>query len=197
MPKAIADIQATSGLPVVHREPPVEQSHPPATAPSSPPVEYSEPLTESGLPDRTDVSSPPVEYSELPIPTAAVEPEEPLDRKAGSSSPSRPLSKSKKNEPPGKPPGKSNSSKATSSTPERKASDRGAGKITKSEPISKPVSEPLTQAALAKRLEIDKSRISRVQSQPHFSQWSQERDPEGIAWQFDPKSKRFYPQSNE
>jgi hypothetical protein len=184
MPKAIADIQATSGLPVVHREPPVEQSHPPATAPISPPVEYSEPLTESGLPDRTDVSSPPVEYSELPIPTAAVEPEEPLDRKAGSSSPSRPLSKSKKNEPPGKPPGKSNSSKA---------SDRGAGKITKSEPISKPVSEPLTQADLARRLGIDRSRISRVQSQPHFSQWSQERDPEGIAWQFDPKSKRFYP----
>ena len=32
------------------------------------------------------------------------------------------------------------------------------------------------------------------QSEPHFSKWSQERDPEGIAWQFDPKSKRFYPQ---
>lgn len=213
MPKAIADIQATSGLPVVHREPPVEQSQLPATAPSSPPVESSEPLTESGLPDRTDVSSSPVEPSEPPLPTAGVEPEEPLDQKAdssllvgnseppaknaASSSPSKPLGKSKKNEPPSnplsKPPGKSNSSKATSGTPERKVSDRGAGKITKSEPISKPASEPLTQAALAKRLEIDKSRISRVQSQPHFSQWSQERDPEGIAWQFDPKSKRFYP----
>lgn len=56
---------------------------------------------------------------------------------------------------------------------------------------------PMTQAALARRLGVNSSRISRMQSKSNFSQWSQQIDPQGIAWVFNSKTKRFYPQTDE
>jgi len=38
----------------------------------------------------------------------------------------------------------------------------------------------MTQAALAKRLGLATSTISRMQSKSNFSEWSQQRDPEKI-----------------
>ncbi|HEY9859589.1 MAG TPA: hypothetical protein V6D16_08790 [Candidatus Obscuribacterales bacterium] len=62
-------------------------------------------------------------------------------------------------------------------------------------PRSQASRQPLTQAALAKRLGVNSSRISRMQSQANFPKWSQEQDPDGIAWKFNSKSKRFYPRA--
>jgi hypothetical protein len=64
-------------------------------------------------------------------------------------------------------------------------------------PRSQASRQPLTQAALAKRPGVNSSHVSRMQSQPNFSKSSSERDPDGIAWNFNSKSKRFYPQLRE
>lgn len=52
----------------------------------------------------------------------------------------------------------------------------------------------MTQAALAKRLGVNTSTISRMQSKPNFSEWSQQKDPEGIGWVRSPDTKLFHPQ---
>lgn len=52
----------------------------------------------------------------------------------------------------------------------------------------------MNQVALAKRLGVNTSTISRMQSKPNFSEWSQQKDPEGIAWVRSPDTKLFYPQ---
>ncbi len=68
--------------------------------------------------------------------------------------------------------------------------------IDQSESPNQPFSTPMTQAALAKRLGMNTSTISRMQSKPNFSEWSQQKDPEGIAWVKSPDTKLFYPLSS-
>lgn len=55
---------------------------------------------------------------------------------------------------------------------------------------------PMTQAALARRLGVSTSSISRMQSKPNFPGWSQQKDPEGIAWVRAANNKGFHPQNN-
>jgi hypothetical protein len=49
----------------------------------------------------------------------------------------------------------------------------------------------LNQADLAKRLEVHQNTIAKRKSDPDFSQWSQSRDPEGVAWKYSAKTKMF------
>ncbi|ERN42584.1 hypothetical protein KR51_00006740 [Rubidibacter lacunae KORDI 51-2] len=53
----------------------------------------------------------------------------------------------------------------------------------------------LIQADLAKRLDVHPSTVTKRKGEPDFSEWSQCRDPEGIAWVFDPQKKVFRPRS--
>ncbi|WP_341529924.1 HMA2 domain-containing protein [Nostoc sp. UHCC 0302] len=52
---------------------------------------------------------------------------------------------------------------------------------------------PLQTSALAKRLEVHPKALSRYKSKPDFSQWSQKKDPNSIAWTYDSVSKIFCP----
>ncbi|MFP4008491.1 MAG: hypothetical protein ACLFV6_10890 [Spirulinaceae cyanobacterium] len=52
----------------------------------------------------------------------------------------------------------------------------------------------LIQTDLAKRLNVKDYTISRRKSNKDFTQWSQELDPDGIAWQYVAKDKTFVPQ---
>lgn len=52
---------------------------------------------------------------------------------------------------------------------------------------------PIIQAELAKRLEVHSSTVGKRKSDPDFSQWSQSKDPEGIAWEYSPDTKEFLP----
>jgi hypothetical protein len=52
-------------------------------------------------------------------------------------------------------------------------------------------SEPLTGIALAERLNVSDTTISRRKSKANFPEWSRSKDPEGIAWTYSKKSKRF------
>ena len=54
--------------------------------------------------------------------------------------------------------------------------------------------EPLTGQALARRLNVSATTISRRKSKPDFSQWTQSKDPAGIAWTYAKKSKLFVAQ---
>ena len=51
----------------------------------------------------------------------------------------------------------------------------------------------LIQAELAKRLDLHSSTIGKRKSDSDFPEWSQSRDPEGIAWQYVPETKMFVP----
>lgn len=51
----------------------------------------------------------------------------------------------------------------------------------------------LKQNELAKRLDIHYNTIGKRKSDPDFSQWTQRRDPEGIAWEYLPKIRLFAP----
>jgi hypothetical protein len=51
----------------------------------------------------------------------------------------------------------------------------------------------LIQAELAKRLDLNPSTVGRRKSDPDFSQWSQSKDPQGIAWKYVPQTKMFVP----
>lgn len=51
----------------------------------------------------------------------------------------------------------------------------------------------LIQAELAKRLDLHSSTVGKRKSDEDFPQWSQSKDPEGIAWQYVPETKMFVP----
>jgi Cu2+-exporting ATPase len=51
--------------------------------------------------------------------------------------------------------------------------------------------EPLTGVALANRLNVSATTISRRKSKPDFPQWASSLDPEGITWAYSQKSKLF------
>lgn len=49
----------------------------------------------------------------------------------------------------------------------------------------------LIQAELAKRLDLNSSTVGRRKSDPDFEEWSSSKDPEGIAWRYEPDTKLF------
>lgn len=55
----------------------------------------------------------------------------------------------------------------------------------------------LIQSELARRLEVHSSTVLKRRNQAYFPDWSRGRDPEGIAWQYSPDTKLFYPLNSE
>jgi hypothetical protein len=53
--------------------------------------------------------------------------------------------------------------------------------------------KPLIQAELAKRLDVHSSTVGKRKSDDDFPEWSQSRDPEGIAWEYNSDTKEFVP----
>ena len=51
--------------------------------------------------------------------------------------------------------------------------------------------QSLIQAELAKRLDLNSSTVGRRKSDPDFPLWSMSKDPEGIAWKYDPDTKLY------
>jgi hypothetical protein len=57
--------------------------------------------------------------------------------------------------------------------------------------ISIDAGQSLIQAELAKRLDLNSSTVGRRKSDPDFEEWSQSKDPEGIAWRYESETKMF------
>ncbi len=55
-------------------------------------------------------------------------------------------------------------------------------------------SRGLIQSELARRLDVHSSTVHKRKSEPDFSAWSRSRDPQGIAWEYSPKARLFFPQ---
>ena len=53
--------------------------------------------------------------------------------------------------------------------------------------------QSLIQAELAKRLDVHPSTIGKHKSDPDFPEWSQSKDPEGIAWKYSRRRREFLP----
>ena len=53
----------------------------------------------------------------------------------------------------------------------------------------------LHQAALSRRLQVSPSTISQRKNKSDFADWSQQKDPAGIAWIYCSETKKFYPQT--
>ena len=51
--------------------------------------------------------------------------------------------------------------------------------------------QSLIQAELAKRLDLNSSTVGRRKSDPDFPLWSMSKDPEGIAWRYNPDTKLY------
>lgn len=139
-------------------------------------------LNQSGSADLSAASSPQLDQNHIVEPTPEVshiDHTEPLDQTVDHSVQ---VSTSEQPEP-------ANLSDALPSTlDDLKAEDLGEEEV---------VHAPLTQAALAKRLGVSTSSISRMQSKPNFPEWSQQKDPEGVAWIRSPKTKEFYQQNHK
>jgi hypothetical protein len=54
----------------------------------------------------------------------------------------------------------------------------------------------LIQADLAKRLDLNSSTVGRRKTKPDFPEWSQSKDPDGIAWQYIEDKEIFVPLNN-
>lgn len=54
-------------------------------------------------------------------------------------------------------------------------------------------SSSLIQSDLAKRLDVHSSTIYKRRDDADFSEWTKTRDPEGIAWAYDPDTRLFSP----
>lgn len=54
--------------------------------------------------------------------------------------------------------------------------------------------QPVTivQSELAKRLDVHSSTIYKRRGEPNFSDWTRNRDPEGLAWGYDESNKEYY-----
>ncbi len=54
---------------------------------------------------------------------------------------------------------------------------------------------PLTATKLAKRLDVAQSNVTRNRDKEgeHFKGWSAKRDPDAIAWEYSPETKKYHP----
>ena len=55
----------------------------------------------------------------------------------------------------------------------------------------------LIQSELAKRLGVYSSTLFKRRNDPKFSEWSRNRDPDGIAWTYSKETKEFFPADGE
>lgn len=59
------------------------------------------------------------------------------------------------------------------------------------QPASIDAGQSLIQAELAKRLDLNSSTVGRRKFDPDFPEWSQSKDPEGVAWRYESDTKLY------
>jgi hypothetical protein len=50
----------------------------------------------------------------------------------------------------------------------------------------------ILQSELAKRLDVHSSTVYKRRSEPNFTDWTRNRDPEGIGWGYAEATKEYY-----
>jgi YHS domain-containing protein len=87
------------------------------------------------------------------------------------------------------------SSTATEQSTVPSQTEKNAHAVATAPPQSATAEEDISliQAELAKRLGVHSSTLGRRKSDPDFAEWTQNRDPENIRWQYSDETKLFYP----
>lgn len=78
----------------------------------------------------------------------------------------------------------------------KRALSQFVGALTKTEESTPSSSTQLTHKEMMLRLGVPTSTLSQWKIKDGFPEWSRERDPEGIAWQWEEGLKRFIPTNN-
>lgn len=60
-------------------------------------------------------------------------------------------------------------------------------------PRKHPLFQSLIQSELARRLRVHSSTVMKRRDDPSFTEWSRRRDPEGVAWEYSPDTREFFP----
>lgn len=60
-------------------------------------------------------------------------------------------------------------------------------------PRKHPIFQSLIQSELARRLRVHSSTVMKRRDDPSFAEWSRRRDPEGVAWEYSPDTREFFP----
>ncbi|MFB2835594.1 hypothetical protein [Floridanema evergladense] len=60
-------------------------------------------------------------------------------------------------------------------------------------PKKHPLFQSLIQSELARRLRVHSSTVMKRRDDPSFTEWTRRRDPEGIAWEYSPDTREFFP----
>ena len=63
------------------------------------------------------------------------------------------------------------------------------------EPAPPKIDRPLVtiiQSELAKRLDVHSSTVYKRRSEPNFTDWTRNRDPDGLAWAYTDDTKEYY-----
>ena len=60
-------------------------------------------------------------------------------------------------------------------------------------PKKHPIFQSLIQSELARRLRVHSSTVMKRRDDPSFTEWSRRRDPEGVAWEYSPETREFFP----
>ncbi|MEC4891827.1 MAG: hypothetical protein SAL07_00925 [Oscillatoria sp. PMC 1051.18] len=82
---------------------------------------------------------------------------------------------------------------STSVDTEKVASEEEQKASTESEQEPENAAQGIIQAELAKRLEVHSSTVGKRKTDADFAEWSQSKDPEGIAWEYSPDTRMFSP----
>ncbi|MEL4897690.1 hypothetical protein [Crocosphaera sp. Alani8] len=155
---------------------------------------------ELDIPQSNPVASPPPEVSSPPSPSSLSSPfaqlaalkeerlqqHQPSDQSSSSSETETPQSSQPLPQSPEKTPDIEKTETPESSQPPSQPQET-TPEIEKKEKFT------LIQSDLAKRLDITPSTIGRRKTDSNFAEWSQSKDPDGIAWKYLRKSKIFIP----
>jgi hypothetical protein len=203
--------------PLIDKEslPSPEDSEPPPELESEPLITQSptlpEPLIDKeSLPSPEDSEPPPELESESLITQSPTLPEPLIDKEslpspdeASTSEPPKPLEASEQQQPSLSDSALSTAEKEVALEPPPQPKQEQTEAFNETEDLwadspekEQKTSQALIQAELAKRLDVHTSTVGKRKSDPDFPEWSQSRDPEGMAWVYSPETKEFFPTEN-
>lgn len=156
-----------------------------------PVVSFSEPIV-SEVPKNSQPSSPPpvekkpVEAATIDVPVSGVKKNEPPAPVSAVNNNSKPAPRKEVQ----LPPIQSKTEPVNLNNGKSAVSFKMGDSVKKSTASVVPVS--LTQSELAYRLGVHATTVSKWKMRGDFSEWSGSKDPAGVIWKYDVKSKRFY-----
>ena len=75
---------------------------------------------------------------------------------------------------------------------EESAQVKAAARVEPAPPVANRPLVTIIQSELAKRLDVHSSTVYKRRSEPNFTDWTRNRDPDGLAWAYTDETKEYY-----